>query len=110
VDGTGSSLMRYRRPQGLLAGLRDEIDRPSMVIRSPFDPTLSRHAGNGVFARRVQFLNGEPFSRTHPLQGASFDRMRNMAWAALAFLSPKTAAGHAATGNRFPMLVGTRSG
>ena len=72
--------MWYRRPQGLLAGLRDAIDRAPMVIRLAVDPTLRQHARDGVPARGVQFFDGLPLCKAHPLQGASFDRMWNMAW------------------------------
>jgi hypothetical protein len=67
-ESSGSAFMWYRRPQGLLAGLRDAIDRAPMIVRSSLDPAFRRHAGNGVFARWVQFFNGKPFGRAHPLQ------------------------------------------
>jgi hypothetical protein len=77
-EGT-SSFVRYRRPQGVQARRRNAINRAAIVIRSALDPAFCRHAGNGVFARRVQFLNGQPFGWAHPLQGCSFDRVRNVA-------------------------------
>ena len=94
--------MWYRRPQGLLAGLRDAIDRAPMVIRLAVDPTLRQHARDGVPARGVQFFDGLPLCKAHPLQGASFDRMWNMAWPRWHFCPPKLQEGNAANGNRFP--------
>ena len=67
-----SPIVRYRRLQGFLAGRRDAVDSAPVIVRSSLDPAFRRHAGNGVFARRVQFLNGESFGRAHTLQGSSF--------------------------------------
>ena len=71
--------MRYRRLQRLLACLRDAIDLTPVVVRSLLYPTLRQHARDGVSSRGVQFFNRLPLSKAHPLQGASLDRMWNVA-------------------------------
>jgi hypothetical protein len=36
-----------------------------MVVRPPLDPALRQHAGDSLFARWVQFLNGQPRCSAH---------------------------------------------
>jgi hypothetical protein len=94
--------VRDWRLQRLLAGRSDAIDRSPMVVRSPLDPAFRQHARDGVSARGVQFFNRLPLSKAHPLQGASFDRMRNVARPRWHSVPRKLQDGNATNGNRSP--------